>query len=206
MALNYSCFVSYCHDDGALMKQFMQQLEEALKAYLGPYMTLKIAIDHDRLQPGYNFNEALAETICESVCMIVVYVPRYEESDYCLREFTAMEQLAEKRIAQLGTEADPKQGFIIPVILRGDRAELPARIASHIHYVDFTNFTTASLEIMKDAQAVSQVERIAKVIAGLRRKLMKIDLEGCHNCRQFQIPPKTAVNWSTTTAPEFPFR
>ena len=98
MPFKPACFVSYCHGQGDLVKQFIEQLVKALKSYLDPYFDSCLFIDEERLKPAYRFNKALAKAICHSVCMIVVYMPKYERHPYCLQEYTAMEILEEKRL------------------------------------------------------------------------------------------------------------
>src|SRR6185436_9660597 len=98
----------------------------ALGAELEALMDEQIYVDEDRLKPGYKFNEKLASAICQSVCMIVVYSPRYAQHDYCVREFEGMELLEQRRHQLLGTAADQGKGFIIPIVLRG--GDPPARI------------------------------------------------------------------------------
>src|SRR5689334_16819835 len=97
MPFKYSCFISYRNGRNDLMRQFINDLEQALKAYIEPWLVEEVYIDRDRLLPGYEYNEALAHAICQSVCMIVVYSPTYQDSSYCLREYAAMERLEEKR-------------------------------------------------------------------------------------------------------------
>lgn len=91
MPFKYACFISYPHGQYELMKSFIEQLKKALNNYLEPLLDEEVYIDVDRLEPGYHYNEALAKAICQSICMIVVYSPKYERHSYCLREYQAME-------------------------------------------------------------------------------------------------------------------
>src|SRR5690349_8199636 len=102
MPFKYSCFVSYCHGKEDLVKTFIRELKTALKQYLDAYLDEEVYIDEDRLQGGDFYNEKLAEAICQSVCMIVVYTPKYERHPYCLREYAAMEELELKRLQAEG--------------------------------------------------------------------------------------------------------
>jgi hypothetical protein len=117
-SFKYACFVSYCHGQYELMTSFIDQLKSALDAYLDPLLDEGVFIDTGRLLPGYKYNETLAQAICQSVCMVVVYSPKYERHDYCVREYEAMVKLEGSRRALLGA-AGQGRGFIIPVILRG---------------------------------------------------------------------------------------
>ena len=63
----------------------------------------------------------------------------------------------------------PRQGCLIPVVLRGDVAALPADIRGHVHCCDFSWFTTAEPRIGKKREYVGKIEAIAKFIDELRR-------------------------------------
>jgi hypothetical protein len=96
---------------------------------------------------GYNFDEALFKAICQSICMVVVYSPKYEDHVYCLREYTAMERIEMKRKEILGNKASNEVGMIIPIVLRGLQEGLPDKIRKQRHYVDFSKFSTASMNM-----------------------------------------------------------
>lgn len=140
MQLKYPCFISYCHGQFDLMKGFICQLTENLNSCIEPYFDEHVYYDKERLKPGYIYNAELAKAICQSVCMIVVYVPKYERHPYCLKEYKAMEIIEEKRL-ELIECTDPTRGMIIPIILRGN---VPSKIKNYRYYCDFTQFTTAS--------------------------------------------------------------
>jgi hypothetical protein len=144
-AFKYACFVSYCHGQYELMTAFIDQLKAALDAYLDPLLDEQVYIDTQRLKPGYRYDEALAEAICQSVCMVVVYSPKYERHEYCVREYEAMVKLEAARKTMLGP-AGRGRGFIIPVILRGGD-DVPPRIREHVHCADFSRFTLATRAI-----------------------------------------------------------
>jgi hypothetical protein len=97
--------------------------------------------------PGYNFDEALFKAICQSICMVVVYSPKYEDHVYCLREYTAMERIEMKRKEILGNKASNEVGMIIPIVLRGLQEGLPDKIRIQRHCVDFSKFSTASMNM-----------------------------------------------------------
>src|SRR4051812_35751103 len=119
MPFKYACFISYCHGQGELMRRFIDELTRALKNCIDPYLDEEVYIDQERLQPGFSYNEALAMAICQSLCMIVVYVPKYERHPYCLREFRAMEILEERRFRLLSEQSRRHRRMIIPVLFRG---------------------------------------------------------------------------------------
>jgi hypothetical protein len=200
MSFKYACFVSYCHGSKDLINSFVPQFVEALKDELEAYLDSDVYMDSERLKPGYRFNEKLAEAICQSVCMIVVYYPRYDEHIYCLREYTAMEILEGKRLSASSANGE---GLIIPIILRGDFEELPAKIKDRIHYADFRSYTTASKEIKKDKRFVPKIQEIAKYI---NKQYERLKDSVCDDCETFKIPEEGKVTWklpATFSTPGF---
>jgi hypothetical protein len=207
MGFKHTCFISYCHGQYDLVKSFIEQLSRAFRIYLERHMDIddnSMYIDEERLKPGYKYNEALAQAICESLCMIVVYSPRYEHHPYCLREFTAMERIEEKRKALLGPKGNGK-GFIIPIILGGE-GDLPPKIKNSIHYYNFSKFTLASTEIRRNKDFIPDIERICLVIHELCRALAPLHqtLEDI-DCTSFQLPGKHEIPpWRPGGAPPSP--
>jgi hypothetical protein len=185
MSIRYSCFISYAHGQGKIVKSFMEQLKQALVASIELYFRKEVYMD-DRHTPGYNFNEGIAQAICESVCMVVVFSPVYSDSNYCLREFLAMENVENKRKQKLGNKFDRTSRMIIPIILRGDAEELPVKIKG-INYYDFSKFTLASLKISKKHKEV--IETIAKRIYDHYKNMSTINSNLIEDeCNKFMLP------------------
>ena len=199
--INRSCFVSYAHAEHGLMTSFINQLDTALKNHLELY-DLEPYLDRDRLGPGYRYNEALAAAICQSICMIVVYTPRYERHEYCRREFAAMEIVDERRRNALGAAAHGR-GFIIPVILAGEHSTLPDRIRRAVHYADFSRYNLASREISLNPEFIPQIEAICRVVAELHRLLETLP-HAAVDCGQFALPD-TAAPWRAVPVEQQPF-
>src|SRR5712692_4192213 len=147
MPFQYSCFISYAHGQEQLIRRFIDELQKALKSSLEPYLDQQVYIDEERPKAGNRFNPKIARALCESVCMILVYVPKYGQHSYCVREYAAMEWLEEQRRALLGKKLPAERGFIIPIVLRGRHEDLPPKLKGHIHYADFSRYTTASSDI-----------------------------------------------------------
>ncbi len=146
-------------------------------------------MDSERLKPGYEYNEELARAICESVCMIVVYSPRYERHEYCLREYTAMERLEEKRKALLKGGGHGRR-FIITIVFGGDMNKLPERIKGCAHCSDFSRFTLASRDISRNPDFLTEIEKICKVIYELYQMFepLRQRLDGEIDCTKFSLP------------------
>jgi hypothetical protein len=189
MAFKYSCFVSYCHGQHGLVTGFIDQLVSALKAELEAFLDEEVYIDSERLKPGYKYNEKLAEAICQSVCMLVVYSPRYERHEYCIREYEAMAQIEQKRTALLG--ASDGRGFIIPIILRG-ADDIPDRIKKHVHYNDrFAKFTLAATDLIRNPEFIGEIQKIAAVIYEHYRDFEHATVDPCSGCSTFVLPAPT---------------
>jgi hypothetical protein len=190
----YSCFVSYCHGQHDLVKSFIEQLRSALESELEALLDEPLYIDDKRLEPGFLYNEALADAICRSVCMIVVYSPRYERHDYCVREYEAMAQLEDRRRKLLGP-GERGRGFIIPIVFRGGD-DLPDRIKGHVHYVDFSKFTLATPRLAANPEYVEQIKKIAQVIYRSYTALRQIGSDPCKLCDTFFLPTaKDVTPW-----------
>lgn len=192
----YACFISYCHGQHELTRTFINQFKQALESSLEPRVPRtgkEVYFDKDRLKPGYEYNEALAQAICKSVCMIVVYSPKYESQPYCVREFEGMKLVEQERRALLGSAWPQEYGMIIPIIFRGDPDKLPEDIRAYRHYCDFTRFTTADPRISKNKKYVEKIEKIAEAIAESYSSLTKANIDLCGSCDNFRLPSEDEV-------------
>lgn len=190
------------------MRRFIDDLKEALKGSIEPYLDEEVYIDEERLQPGYHFNEAIAQAICESICMILVYVPKYEHHTYCLREFQAMEIIEKKRLSMMADVVDRTKGLIIPIVFRGKKDRLPPKIQSHIHYCNFSKYTTASSAISSNQEYVEQINEIASYINDVYEECMDFMRSGpdlCSDCHEFDLPSADEVQpWRKHIPAPFP--
>jgi hypothetical protein len=152
MPPKHACFISYRHvGQNELLNSFLEQLSRSLSFEL--QLWLKecpeggVYLDRERLQGGDFYNEALATALCESACMIMVFIPLYFDKDrpYCTREYKAMELLEKERLARLDSE-QRTHGLIIPIILRGGN-DLPDEIKEGRQYYDFQSFGLAGPEL-----------------------------------------------------------
>jgi hypothetical protein len=186
MSIKYACFISYPHGQANLIKTFVDLLKQALDDYLEPLEKSEVYIDKLRLNPGYNYNEGLAKAICQSACMIVVFMPIYEKSAYCLREFLAMECIEEKRKQMLGEKYDRTRRMIIPIVLRGDPQDLPPKIRD-IHYCDYSKFLLATLT--RNEEFDKPINTIAADIHKHCEDLEELESAGfSEECDSFVLP------------------
>jgi hypothetical protein len=202
MPFKHPCFISYVRGDYGLVKVFMDQLVNGLNDYLEPYFKEPLYLDTKELKGGERFERKLAEAICRSVCMIVVYSPKYDTRNFCLREYRAMEILEERRLHLLGDRAQGR-GLIIPIVLRGN---LPDKIKQNIQYHDFSSFTTATRDIRKNSKYVEVIDGIAAYIYNLKVDLEELAIDVCGNCKSFTLPPADSVSplGSGNSTPPFP--
>lgn len=185
----YSCFISYCHGQEELTLKFIDQLTSAIKGYLEPFLDEEVFIDNERLNPGNKHAEVLADAICQSLCMIVVYSPRYERHAYCLREFEAMREVEKKRKAILGKKSLRGRSLIIPIIFRTRiDGEIPTELKEENTYCDFSKFTTASTDITQNSEYVAEIERIAKTIVQHYNELENAEYDLSNCCKDFELP------------------
>lgn len=215
----WSCFVSYRHGQGGLLKDFIEEFSMALENRLGIYGTgLKVFVDKERLSPSYSLTPGLAEAICQSVCMVVIYNNGYfdKNNPFCAREFCAMMELENERLR--ANHLDPKLNLIIPVMLRHpdhipdeiydrnpcDFSKLYTDPEEHYRILslkDKLNFTTLEIAYAEE------IEKIAGIIMHLYQLLITLDGDILKKCNEAVFPEDEKVNLlleKTSYKPVFP--
>ena len=79
----HACFISYRHPaaEGSREAKLIAHVCKAISDHVQMYTHKhEVYFDQKRLVPGYQYDECLAEAICRSACMVVVYWPAYLES------------------------------------------------------------------------------------------------------------------------------
>ena len=143
MTLKYGCFISYPHvTDPEIIRNFEAELLRELNMWNLQGLQKPVYRDETRLKGGAFFNAALARALCESVCMIAVYIPGYFNAKRidCGREYRAMEKLERRRLQSLNRKLSKENGLIIPIIFRGSD-EIPEEILSRRHCYNFEPIT-----------------------------------------------------------------
>jgi hypothetical protein len=197
MPLKYSCFISFRHGTD-LLREMVDQLAEALKYELDALTAKPVYLD-SQVQTGDFYNQVIATALCQSACMVMIYVPTYfdESRPYCSREYKAMQGLEQERLKLLGVSA-PQQGLIFPAVFRG-LDSLPLEIKAHRAYYDFTSFTLGSRRISKNRMFNAQVTKIASAIADRCQQLESLPEQSFDACDQFALPDETdVVDWIKT--------
>ena len=201
MPLTYSAFISYTsgwtEDYDKLIDAIQKRLEHQLQFYVRSPLWR-----YDKNEaPGAAVHETLRARICESVCMVVLYVPSYELSDTCVWEFVAMEEVEGSRLKILIPPLDQEYRMVIPIIIKKRRTQpLPNWITSR-NYIDLTEYVTpdqSPLAALDDPRCIDKLERAAEAIGEVTRRLMNLDPDPCIGCPQ-RLPqpddPRVNERW-----------
>lgn len=185
MAIRYGCFFSYAHGRHALMQRFKSALADALRCYLEPYFDNEdeLFIDTEQLGGGDDLDRKIARAMCESVCMILIYTPKYEAHAYTRREYEAMRLIEAER----GKWYALPSRLIIPVVMTRHPESLPPQIADARFYVDFSRYTMATADLMSNPDFLPDIDKMVKRIAAhyaCQKKHTPLD----HDCNQFVLP------------------
>jgi hypothetical protein len=202
MPLQHACFISYRHAQHDLMRRFVDEFYESLASELEALVDLKVYRDILRLQGGDFYNENLARSLCESVCMVMIFTPTYfsEANTYCTREYAAMKAIEAARL-----KPDAEHGLIIPVVLR-NFDELPHEIKSKRQVYRFEHFLTSDPRLSKSKKGLAEIGRLAQYVAARCRELRQLEVD----CRGYTMPGDEAVRalaaQLTSPPPLFPGR
>lgn len=210
MSFENACFISYRsyredREEDMLVKRFVEDLYFALANEMRIVIDQRVFLDKKCLQPGVLFNEELAKAICKSVCMIVVFTPRYFLSPYCAREYKAMEQLEQSRLELLGHVADQNHGLIIPLVFRGLNS-MPQELKSRRHFADFSDFTMASRKMSVHPKYAQKIKELAEYIHARCTEFENVP-HAFDDCATFSLPNEEDIKpWLATVArPTLPF-
>jgi hypothetical protein len=175
------------------MTRFVTEFTEALSSSIEPYLDIKVFVDRDRLRPGYRYNAALAQAICESVCMVSIVVPKYFDHEYCLQELATMEKIQNTRTNEIGQNALENRGLVIPVVLRGKIESLPEKMKQHIHCCNFSDFNTSCRKVHKIKPFVREIEKIAEYVSDLYKIFNQYNAVKSFDCGQFAFANKNMM-------------
>lgn len=208
---SYPCFISFRHFGDPISEAFVTQFFDSLKAYLNPLIGKAPFIDFDRMKAGYGLKPALADAICNSVCMIVIWSPQYfnEEHIWCTMEYKAMMDLEKKRLAMLPQNQQYKK-LIIPVIYKGSKY-YPEELSEETLYLNFEKFALFETEMIKNKNFATEIEKLAEYIYERITEFQDNGINPFGNCNQFTLPSKQdAIDFIRTDLKkpqhEFPFR
>lgn len=200
MAIRYGCFFSYAHSRHELMQRFKATLAGALRCYLEPYFDNEdeLFVDTEQLGGGDDLDSKIARAMCESVCMILIYTPKYEAHPYTRREYAAMRALEAERSKWYALPSH----LIIPVIMTQHPDRLPPQITDNSFYVDFSRFTMATGDLKSNPEFLPDIDKMVRRIVTHYQCLRKTMPPG-HDCNQFVLPD-VPPPWREITDTTFP--
>lgn len=200
MAIRYGCFFSYAHGRHDLMNRFKTTLADALRCYLEPYFDNEdeLFVDSDQLGGGDDLDRKIARAMCESVCMILIYTPKYEAHPYTRREHAAMQLIEQER----SNWYDMPSHLTIPVIMTQHPHRLPKQITDSTLYVDFSRFTMATADLKSNPDFLPDIDKIVKRIA-THYQYQKTYMPPGHDCNQFRLP-EVPPEWREIPEKSFP--
>jgi hypothetical protein len=184
MAIRYGCFFSYAHGRHELMQRFKATLADALRCYLEPYFDNEdeLFVDVEQLGGGDDLDRKIARAMCESVCMVLIYTPKYEAHAYTRREYAGMRRLEAERSRWYTLPSK----LIIPVIMTQHPDGLPPQITDAF-YVDFSRFTMATADLKSNPDFLPDIDRMVKRIVTHYHYQKKCMPPG-YDCNQFVLP------------------
>ena len=200
MTIRYGCFLSYAHGQYAYMSKFKDDFVDALQCYLEPHLDNEdeLFVDSQQLGGGDDLDGRIARALCESVCMVMLYTPKYEAHAYTRREFAAMQMIENERKHWYALPSH----LIIPVILTRHPSGLPQQIAGPGMYVDFSGYTLASGDMKANPAYLPDIKKIVQRIAS-HYHLLKRSAPPGHDCGRFVLPDMPP-EWRAIPPPHFP--
>jgi len=198
-----ACFISFRHGQHELTQRFVAELHAGLSAELEIQLGRDVGVflDETRLQGGDFFNEAIAEQLCESSCLVMIYTPSYFDlaHTYCAREYKAMLGLEAARLAKL--QLDRTHGLIIPVVFRGGK-HMPKEIRDVRHCHDFAGFLLTNRNLARHPRYAPAIQEMAEYISDRHRELATIQ----NGCRDFRLPSEDEIRPWLATAVATPMK
>jgi hypothetical protein len=190
MGVKYSCFISYRHLPGN--ERHFGELFDLLKYEIALWMNQPVFHDVEQFKDRKFSDQELATALCESACMISVYIPVYVgEGRYCFREYLGMEQLETRRFKLLGG-GSPKTGFIIPIVCR-DWENVPKAIKEERPCYNFENILLRGRKLSRDPEARKYFKEIAQYINARCEELEAAKIHAFKPCPNFKIPTEADV-------------
>ena len=190
MPIKHACFISYRrgNDKDRLTPRLITDLYNALTDEVGQYLEEAVYLDEQFLNGGQYVDKTIARALCESVCLIVVFTPRYLSSShpYCARELCAMRHIEKRRFEALKLPEEKTNGLIITIVYRG-MEELPDELKDRLCH-NFEAFDERQPKLRKNEKYYPQIREIAKYIHDRYKSLNGLSEDPCGNCADFELP------------------
>ena len=197
MHFRNACFISYRHPK----QRFGQKIVESFHADLQDRLDARgldapVYFDKLRLKGGDFWEPSLANDLCNSACMILLFNNYYFDAEriYCAREYFGMVELERKRLRFLSDDMIYK-GLIIPVFFYGaadvmDVMPLDLKKRQCYSFADeLLNFS-----FNRRNTYVKKIEKIAEDI--FKRYLFfeeRINYDLSKHCKSFKFPTEKKV-------------
>lgn len=197
MPFKYACFISYRNiASSPIYNQRVREIYKNLKEEISQHLDITpVYLDEERLKPGDFITSDIATDLCQSVCMVMIYIPKYfsVEKLFCSREYRAMQNLEERRLEILGQHGNKKKyGLIFPIILRG-KEDFPQIIQREERVTIFMD------DISTDDIDKSEIRRIAQAVKDRYDIFDSINVDWCSDCETFGLPTEAEVKpWVET--------
>lgn len=208
----HACFISYRHParTGGREEKVLQHTLTALKDHIELYThNYDVYYDKDRLIPGYQYDERLAQAICQSACMVLIYWPSYLEFDYCMKEVSTMLDIEKARCKLLGSRLHGSRLFV-PVLLRSEYDNLPSAVREGSQYLDYSRQSTnPNFNIGDEPEMSEKLFQVAQYIKSLCDVMKSAEVQLFAGCENYVFPvlPSGASNLAALETPQaFPGR
>lgn len=195
MAFEFGCFISYAHDEGDLIQTFVKDFVKGLKAHLVNIDDKqKYWWDEEQLSGGVRHPDKIATGMCQSACWVLIYFPKYRRHPACQQEYRAMYELEERRREALGRRLRKDQAMIIPILLGGDKEDLPQRLPDKVIIEDFSQYAVSGPRILRHPEFEKRMKLIAGRIWDVWRVCedLKDEPSGCH---EYSLPAPDKADW-----------
>lgn len=201
MPIDHACFLSYRGISSEPYKAIVEAINQRLTDELRILIELDepVFFDWKRFQPGELANQNSAHALFRSLCMVVLFVPRYFKSLHCAQEYKAMENLERERLAHLGPQ-DEQQRLIFPVIIRGAN-KLPDYIRLNSQCIYMDDLSTSGID---DTKIIKLAQRISDRYEAFSGLTSKISLEMSDVTWPSKEDVDDLVNSPEQTRPLFP--
>lgn len=167
----FKAVFSYTHHDAntdpTLITAFTTELEKRVNAKLAN-ARFKIWRDEGGLRTGEFWNQKIEEELRSADILIVLFTPRWIESEYCRKEYTIFEEVEAAR---------PVGEYVVPLLVRAiERQEKHFTPEQNVTYqsIRARQYQRANaIEFLKleDAKRIELVDKIADDIEGMIERL-----------------------------------
>ena len=173
LAYEWDVFISYKRRGSA--GPFVHALRDQLVAFLGNhFQPVRVFLDDQDLDNGAPAEDTL-RALSRSRCVLAVWMPAYEESDWCCKEWLSM-RARERALRQAGVEAS----LVYPVVFtqaQGGRFQVRGDEFTVKPHADITSAKLVGVRQGKKRLGSFFIfgERVAADIAMLRARIPPLD-------------------------------